>query len=170
MAKLTEPVQTFIVQALACFDSPTEVAKAVREEFGVTIDRQQAQQYHPERRASKGMAEKWVKLFHATREQFLKEAGKVPIAQQAYRLRSLQRLHELAVSRNNAALAAQLLEQAAKEVGGAFTNRREVAGPNGGPIPVGHSGKVEHLHALQDSDLELLARGEPLPGPGSGGA
>ena len=31
-------------------------------------------------------------------------------------------------------LVAQLLEQAAKETGGAFTNRRELTGKGGGPI------------------------------------
>jgi hypothetical protein len=34
----------------------------------------------------------------------------------------------------NVAMVAQLLEQAAKEVGGIFTNRRELTGKGGGPI------------------------------------
>ena len=39
------------------------------------------------------------------------------------------------MKRKNIVLAASLLEQAAKEQGGMFTNKREVSGPNGGPIP-----------------------------------
>lgn len=34
----------------------------------------------------------------------------------------------------NLVLAATLLEQAAKEMGNAYTNRRELTGPAGGPI------------------------------------
>ncbi len=153
MPTLTDPVKTFIVQALACFDGPTEVAKAVKEEFGIVVERTQVQQYNPTRVASRGLAKKWVVLFDATRKKFLEDASGIPIAGQTYRLRQLQRLTDLAISRNNAALAAQLLEQAAKEVGGAFTNRRELGGLGGGPIPM----KTEHVHDLSDADLERIA-------------
>ena len=40
----------------------------------------------------------------------------------------------LAKAREQPELVAQLLEQAAKESGGAFTNRRELTGARGGPI------------------------------------
>jgi hypothetical protein len=170
MAKLTEEQKTFIVQQLACFDSPSQVAAAFFEEFGVKIERMQVAQYNPERAAAKTVHEKWKAIFYATREAFLEASSRVPIAQQSYRLRSLQRLHDLAVERKNAALAAQLLEQAAKEVGGAFTNTRQLQGPGGGPIPVQHSGKVEHLHKMSDEDLERIARGESIDPAASGGA
>lgn len=158
MAKLDEQQKVFIVQALACFDTPSQIARAFKEEFGFDIERQQVQQYNPERAAYRGMAKKLIALFTRTRKKFLEDVSDVPISQQAYRLRSLQRMHDLAVTRNNAALAAQLLEQAAKEVGGAFTNTRQLQGPGGGPIPVGHSGKVEHMHTMTDADLEAIAR------------
>tara|TARA_R100000353_G_C6395091_1_gene165941 strand:+ start:150 stop:323 length:174 start_codon:yes stop_codon:yes gene_type:complete len=34
MAKLSEAENRFIVQALACYDTPTQVVEAVKEEFG----------------------------------------------------------------------------------------------------------------------------------------
>ena len=40
-AKLTDEVKTFIVQGLACFDSPSVVAKAVKDEFGAPKFNQQ---------------------------------------------------------------------------------------------------------------------------------
>ena len=89
------------------------------------------------------------------RKEFLEETAKVPIASQVYRLRNLQRLFEKAQARGNMALAAALIEQAAKEVGGAYTNRREHSGPNGGPIPV----KNENVTTLPDADLERIAAG-----------
>jgi hypothetical protein len=38
MATLTDEVKVFIVQALACFDSPSQVAQAVKDQFGPTED------------------------------------------------------------------------------------------------------------------------------------
>ncbi|KIC21722.1 hypothetical protein, partial [Leisingera sp. ANG-Vp] len=54
----------------------------------------------------------------------------------AVRLRTLQRMAEKAETMGNTVLAKGLLEQAAKEVGNAYTNRRELSGPKGGPMQV----------------------------------
>lgn len=35
MATLADDVKAFVVRALACFETATEVAKAVNEEFGL---------------------------------------------------------------------------------------------------------------------------------------
>ncbi|WP_237143578.1 hypothetical protein [Phyllobacterium zundukense] len=43
---------------------------------------------------------------------------------------------EKAETQGNMVLAANLLEQAAKEVGDAFTNRRALVGADGGPVEV----------------------------------
>ena len=51
---------------------------------------------------------------------------------------------------SNLALASQLLEQAAKEVGGHYTNKREFSGPNGGPI------QTYDLSKADDDDLKKL--------------
>ncbi len=134
MAALKDDVKTFIVQALACYDTPSQVVHAVKQEFGIEVPRAQVALYDPTKTAGRSLGAKLRDLFTATRKAFLDEAATIPIAQQAYRLRVLQRLQQQAESRGNAALAAQLLEQAAKEVGGAFTNRREVTGKGGGPI------------------------------------
>ena len=135
MAKLTEPQKLFIVKALACFDTPTQVAAGVREEFGVEITRFQAAEYDPTTaRGSRSMSKKLCTVFEETRKAFQETLGELPIANQAYRLRVLQRMVTRAESQGNMALVAQLLEQAAKEVGGALTNRRELTGKGGAPI------------------------------------
>lgn len=155
MAKLDDHVKLYIVQALACFDTPQQVADAVKEEFGIVVTRMQVQGYDPTKTRGRDLSAKLRAVFEATRKRFLDEVEQVPIASQTYRLRNLQRLHEQAVQRKNLQLAAALLEQAAKEVGGAFTNRREHSGPNGAPIPV----KTEHVQAMSDADLERIAAG-----------
>jgi hypothetical protein len=160
MAKLDDTVRAFIVKALACYDTPTQVADAVREEFGLTLTRMQVQAYDPTKaQGKKGIAKKWRDLFDATRKRFLENVSEIPIANQATRLRTLDRLLRLAEKRSNALLAAQLLEQAAKEVGGAYTDRRRIVGDPSQPVGVQHGGKVEHVHSLADAELERIARG-----------
>lgn len=134
MATLTEPQKLFIVQALACYDTPTQVSIAVREEFGIDVDRRRVQEYDPTRVGGRSLGKKLKAIFEETRAAFLKDVSTIPIASQAYRLRTLNRLLVKVEGQGNTALAAQLVEQAAKETGGTFTNRREVTGKNGGPI------------------------------------
>lgn len=134
MAQLTEPVKLAITQALACFDTPTQVADMVKEEFGIVITRQQASQYDASKTTGKTMSKKLRAIFEETRKAFLESTADVPVAQQSYRLRVLQRMLLKAERSGNMALVAQLLEQAAKETGGLFTNRRELTGKNGGPL------------------------------------
>lgn len=156
MTKLTDPIRAFIVQGLACFDSPTQVSNAVKEEFGLVVPRELVQKYHPERVASRGLAKKWRVQFAAQRQAFLRVVAEIPIANQAVRLRALQRQLERADRSNNAMLVLQVLEQAAKEIGGAYGDKRrvEVSGPGGGPI------KSENLHSVSDEELERIIAAE----------
>ena len=134
MAALTEDLKVFIVQALACFDSPTLVAQSVKDLYGVLVDRRQVESYDPTKKAGKTVAKKLRAIFEETRETFLKETAAVPVAKQVYRLRVLQRALDRAEKRGNDAMVLQILETAAKESGGVFTNRRELTGKGGGPI------------------------------------
>lgn len=135
-AKLTPEAQAFAVQALACFDKPAAVAAAIREEFGVTITPQSVEAYDPTKRAGANIAQKWRLLFNETRETFLASTATIGISHRAVRLRLLDRMVGRAEAMGNMALAAQLLEQAAKEAGDAFTNRskHEVVGKDGAPL------------------------------------
>lgn len=134
MPALSDEVKVALVQALACYDTPTQAADAVSHEFGVQITRMQAAKYDPTKEAGKGLSKKLRDLFDVTRKAFLEQAAEIPIAKQSYRLRVLNRMLGSAERIGNTAVAAQLLEQAAKEVGGSYTNRRELTGKGGGPI------------------------------------
>lgn len=134
MAVLKDAHKRFIVQALACWDSPQDVADAVKVDFGLDVHRSQVAQYDPTKVAGQKLAKKWVDLFEATRKRFREEVAEIPIADQAFRLRALGKIYERHLSRGNVVGAAAVLEQAAKEAGGAFTNRREHTGAGGGPI------------------------------------
>lgn len=124
--KLTDEVRTFVVQALACFDTPSMVAAAVKKEFGADVSKQTVEAYDPTKRAGRNLSTKWAAMFEATRKSFLEDTAKVGISHRAVRLRALQRMAEKAEEMRNIALAAQLLEQAAKEMGEAYTNRHRL--------------------------------------------
>lgn len=133
-AKLNDEARAFVVCALASFDAPSIVAAAVRKEFGLTITPQSVEAYDPTKRAGRKLSDKWKQLFEQARKTFLEDTSSIPISHRAARLRALSRMATKAEDVGNMALAAQLIEQAAKEVGGAFTNRREIGGIGGGPI------------------------------------
>ena len=147
MAALSSEVKAFIVQALACFDTPSQVAEAVKREFNVDVSRQQVESHDPTKRCSKTLAKRWVEMFHDARKRFREETVDIPIANRAYRLRALGRMAEKAENMKNMALTAQLLEQAAKEVGDVYVNRRlEPEKPLGS--------QADQQHAVAEYTLE----------------
>lgn len=132
---LPPEVQTYIVQANACFDAPSVVVKAVKEEFALEISRQRVEGYDPTKRAGQKLSEKHRALFEETRKTFLEDTAAIGISHRAVRLRALHRMAERAESQGNIGLAAQLHKQAAEEVGNAYTNRRELTGKDGEKLP-----------------------------------
>lgn len=137
MATLKGEVKAFIVQSLACFDTPSQVVELVKKEFGLSITRQQVESHDPTKANGRGLAQKWVELFHENRKRFQTELSDIPIANKAYRLRALDRMMTRAEGMKNMALAASLMEQAAKEVGDAYSNKQKVehTSPDGSMSP-----------------------------------
>lgn len=120
--KLTEPQKTFIVQRLACFMTYAAIVEVVKEEFEIDISRHLVREYDPLR--NEALAEKWREIHAATRLEFLKKTAEIGISHRTYRLDQLQRLYDQAGK--NIVLKMQILEQAAKEMGGLFTNKRVI--------------------------------------------
>ena len=137
MAALKPEVRAFIIQELACFDTPSQIVESVQKEFKVQVTRQQVASHDPTKAAGKGLAKKWVDLFNDLRDRFLNEISDIPIANKAYRLRVLQRMSTTAENMKNIGMTAQLLEQAAKEVGEAYSNKQKVehTSPDGSMSP-----------------------------------
>ncbi|MDX0445006.1 DUF2280 domain-containing protein [Sinorhizobium medicae] len=95
-AQLSDEVKTYIVQALACCDSPSVVAAAVKKEYGADVSRQLVESHDPNNKAGSGLARKWKTLFEETRKTFLEDSAIIAISPQAVRLRALQRMAEKA--------------------------------------------------------------------------
>lgn len=123
---LPDEVKTYIVQQLACFETPSDVVKAVKDEFGQEITRQAVEYYDPGKRAGRGLSDEFRQLFAATREAFLTDTAAIGVSHKVVRLRTLARLAERAEKAGNMVLVASLLEQVAKECGDAFTNRQRI--------------------------------------------
>jgi hypothetical protein len=133
--EIPDAMKVFIVQRLACFDTPSQVAASVKEEFGIELPRQNIHVYDPTVKAGADLSKKLRTLFEETREAFIADTATIGIAHKSVRLRALDRMAKVAETRGNILGAAQLLEQAAKECGNSFTNKHELTGPNGTPLP-----------------------------------
>lgn len=93
MATLREPIKIFIVQSLACFDTPQQVADAVKQELGIEIERQQVSAYDPTKPTGKNLSKKLKDLFTRTRKDFKSNIYDIPLANKAVRLNELQKMY-----------------------------------------------------------------------------
>jgi hypothetical protein len=135
MAKLTEDQKLFIVQRLAAFRSPQQVADEYKEAYGVEIQRNHVYRYDPTKPKPLG-GKKYKIIFDDARKRFLAEVNEIPIAHLAYRLDRHQQLFTKYADRTDRKIEddefmLKILEQAAKDCGGMFTNRRELTGKGG---------------------------------------
>ena len=134
MATLTSEQQAFVVQHLAEYHTPSEVVELVKEEYGIEVERQQVQYYDPTVGAKP--AKKWRDLFWEVRKGVQEGTTDRAIKYMDWRLQEYEKAYRRAMQMNNLPLAMDILKQAAKELGGMFTNRRkfEHMGEGGGPL------------------------------------
>jgi hypothetical protein len=115
---LSDEVKAFIVRGLARYETPTQVAAAVKTNFGIEIDRRQVFAYDPA--GSRPPAQRWIELHAATRAKFLAATAEIGIAQKQVRLRMLDRYAHRADGNDQMERAAAFMAQAAKECGGFY--------------------------------------------------
>lgn len=124
MADFDDKTKLAIVLALARFETPSDIVKALAVE-GISSDPKQIGRYDPTRTYFEA-GPRWKKIFEDERERYMTDVSAVPIANQGFRLNSLQRTYDQAMKVGNKVLANSTLRQAAEEVGGALTNERNV--------------------------------------------
>lgn len=132
---LPEPVRVAIVQALACFDTPTTVVQAIKTDYGLDVTPQAVEAHDPTKRAGQKLAQRWRTLFDETRAKFINDTADIPIAHRSTRLRALQRMAMKAEKAGNLAMVSKLLEQAAREMGNAYTNKVDLQSTDGSMSP-----------------------------------
>jgi hypothetical protein len=158
MPALPTHAKSLIVTRLACFSTPSEIQRELKELHGIDASIQQISYYDPTQ-VDTDVAKKWRDLFTETRATFTKESASLAISHKNFRLRRLERmaraLEKKADDQRSPVIQAQLYEraaalyeQAAKEQGEAYTNRRKLehTGKDGAPL-----------------GLTVVIEGEPTP-------
>jgi hypothetical protein len=155
--RLNKAEKVIVVKCLARFMTPTEVSELLLEDFNIDFTRQAVEKYDPTKLAGQDLSEELKAAFDEERKKFAAELENIDVAHQSFRLMELSKLYRQAKGDGKDVIAAQHLEQAAKERGGYFTNKREHSGPNGGAIPidVGDKKKVLTSQMLK----KLMAKG-----------
>jgi hypothetical protein len=162
MARITKKVKLFIVRMLAEFETPTQTSRSVKEVFSIDVTPQQCEAYDPTKRIGQDLSQELRDKFFEYRRIANQELEAIPIANMRYRLQLLQGLVDKYP--DNPVLIPKWAEQAAKEVGGLYTNRQEITGANGGPIKTDNEHKPiqpiltpEELSAMSPLELSRLA-------------
>ncbi len=127
MRRLTEAVKRRIVEHLACYCTHGEVVDLIRQEFGITLTTRHVRAYDPQSFQFVG-GTRWIAYHKLVRQRFEAEIAPVPIAHRAYRVKQLDAIFEKAMRADDLLEARAALEQAAKEMGGVFTNVSKSAG------------------------------------------
>lgn len=151
MAALKKEVKLFIVRSLAVFNTPTETAELVNQEYGVKVTKQQCEKYDPTKRAGENLSEELRIDFEKTREMFLGKPEAIPIANLVVRLQRYENQYQS--HKKNRVAALDILKQAAEDIGGKFTNKTELTGANGQPLNPEH---VTHLEASPEVVRQVL--------------
>ncbi|HFD2135802.1 TPA: DUF2280 domain-containing protein [Acinetobacter baumannii] len=166
MARLNKRVKLYIVRSLATYETPSETARGVQEEFGINVTKQQCEAYDPTKKTGQDLSEEFKTEFYRVRKEMNDNLSAIPIANIAYRLKRLQRFIDHEQFKENPVIVPSLLEQAAKEVGGLYTNRKEITGAGGGPVKTENTEKPpeakpvftpEELKDLTPQELSRLA-------------
>jgi hypothetical protein len=124
MSKLDRKLKVLLIDRLARFETPTEIARSIKEELGIELSPQQVEHYDPTKLAGEDLSEDLKTLFEERRTRYLEQIGSIPISNKAYRLQRLQKIVDDPRNAKNPVLVADILEQAAKECGGHFEAKR----------------------------------------------
>ncbi|KYQ82972.1 hypothetical protein AWW72_16440 [Acinetobacter sp. NRRL B-65365] len=151
MARITKKVKLFIVRMLAEFETPTQTSKSVKDIFNIDVSPQQCEAYDPTKRTGQDLSQELSDKFFEYRRKANEELEAIPIANKRYRLQLLQQLVEKFP--DNPVLTPKWAEQAAKEMGGQFTNKTELTGASGGPLNPEH---VTHVVATPEQIRQAM--------------
>ncbi|MFK7406948.1 DUF2280 domain-containing protein [Acinetobacter baumannii] len=133
MAKLKKAEQLFIVRSLAQFMTPTEVVKAIKETFNITVSPQQVEAYDPTKVAGRDLRKEYKEVFKSTREEYLKQPiHNISGANDIVQLKILSDL--LFAKKNNVTMTIKIVDQMQKIMKGFYEKRLEITGAGGGPL------------------------------------
>ncbi|KKW79077.1 hypothetical protein AAV96_09035 [Acinetobacter sp. AG1] len=153
MARITKKVKLFIVRMLAEFETPTQTSRSVKEVFSIDVTPQQCEAYDPTKRIGQDLSQELRDKFFEYRRIANQELEAIPIANMRYRLQLLQGLVDKYP--DNPVLIPKWAEQAAKEMGGQYTNtsKTQLTGADGQPLNPEH---VTHVVATSEQIRQAM--------------
>ncbi|MEO7716261.1 MAG: DUF2280 domain-containing protein [Capsulimonas sp.] len=155
---LPNEILLYIIERLAQWAGPSEIQKEIAELWdGRDVAKSTINRYNPHTaQGDKELPDDLKALFAERRRLFVERVDDIPIAHQAVRLRELQSVVDQSKEAGNKGMLMQAIEQAAKERGGMFTNRRELTGKDGGPVSFVNETPPPELAVLSDEELAAL--------------
>jgi hypothetical protein len=162
--KLTKALRAEVVSRFANWEQPIQIQAWLKAEHGIEVGLPALTPYNFDNPLSRANGTpEWVELFDQVRAIAVDQVAAIPIAHKARRLQIsndlIERMHAKVSTSGggvNVVMVEKILEQlqyAAKESGGAFTNRQELTGKDGGPIET----RDTSLDDLTTEDLLQLA-------------
>ena len=142
-------VKRYIVQRLARHETPSQVARAVKEDFQLELSRQRVEYYDPTSRAGAALDPSLKALFEETRAAFLKDLDAIPIANKAVQLRALDRALTVAEERKQLPLIVSIV-QAAADLAGTVTKKVQVEHKGGIEVSSARERLASRLNAIAE--------------------
>lgn len=155
VVELSEQAKLRLVTHLARFSGPSEAARLVSSEFGVTLTRAQAGKYDPTRPDCR-ISPRLKQVFFEIRERWLNRMSEIGVANKGYRLRALGRLATRLEEKGDYLGALKALEQAAHEVGGLFEKQAPPSKAEPVATEFGHGGHEVNVATLRQEVEERL--------------
>lgn len=115
--------KVFIIRSLAHFNSLTETARLFFDEYNIDFPLPAIQRYDPTKVRGHDLKEEYKNLFFELRSQYMEQEQNIPIA---HRFVRLKRLEDEYNNNDDPNIRLKVLEQASKEVGGLYTNKRDL--------------------------------------------
>jgi hypothetical protein len=147
-----QPIKLRLVELWAQFQTLSAISKAIKAEFGLTLDPRTICQYDGASRSCR-MGKRLRLYFAEVRKEYIQRAADVAVAHQAHRLRKLEEVIEKAIASKDFNSALKGLELSAKEMGGVLE----------GKTTVRHEGAISHVHGtVEDARAEVAMRLQQL--------
>lgn len=155
MNKIGEDIKAYIVEGLASYKTPSEMVEAVKLEFGTEVSRQQVAAYDPTKAQGKRLSAELSEMFHMKRKSYNRDLSGIALSSVAYRLEQLTSMMQYALLKKNMPLAASLIEQAAKEMGGIYINGNKLQQYSSGDDDDNNDDGL-NLENMSDEDLKAI--------------
>ena len=101
--RLTCEQKAAVVGRLAAYESPSAIARSLREDFGIEITPQAIARYDPTRYSRKPCPERWAVLFREVRDKIMKGRVDIGVKQRTAHLRAADRMARAGMEKRDAA-------------------------------------------------------------------